>query len=531
MKSSGAPAPRILVADPIAEDGVRKLRESADVELVQRLSEDELVERIGPFAALVVRSETKVTRRVIEAGINLQVIGRAGVGVDNIDLDAATANGILVVNAPTGNTVAAAEHTIALMLASSRNVAAGDASLRAGRWDRSKLVGSELHGKTLGVVGLGKIGAEVARIALALEMRVIAFDPLVAAERAAQLGVQLGSLEAVLGGADILTLHTPLNDGTRGLIGAKELALMPQGARVINVGRGGLVDEAALAEAVASGHLAGAAVDVFVKEPLPPGHPFLLDPRILITPHLGASTVEAQVSVATDVAEQIIEVLAGRPARWSVNAPRVAQEEVAVVVPYQDLALRMGSLWAQLGGGAVRRVELVYRGEVGRVQSAAITAEALGGMLRHFSQDRVTAVNAVEVARQHGIEVDEQHSSEAGSFAGALLLRVDGEGPREIEGTVVLGEPRVMRIDGLRMNLVPTGSLLMLYHLDRPGLIGEMGQLLGQGNVNIAEMQVGRDAPRSRALTAVRVDDPVPPELAAQLRRIEGVESLHLVEL
>ncbi|MHB8324353.1 MAG: hydroxyacid dehydrogenase, partial [Candidatus Dormibacteria bacterium] len=326
MKSSGAPAPRILVADPIAEDGVRKLRESADVELVQRLSEDELVERIGPFAALVVRSETKVTRRVIEAGINLQVIGRAGVGVDNIDLDAATANGILVVNAPTGNTVAAAEHTIALMLASSRNVAAGDASLRAGRWDRSKLVGSELHGKTLGVVGLGKIGAEVARIALALEMKVIAFDPLVAAERAAQLGVQLGSLEAVLGGADILTLHTPLNDGTRGLIGAKELALMPQGARVINVGRGGLVDEDALAEAVASGHLAGAAVDVFVKEPLPPGHPFLLDPRILITPHLGASTVEAQVSVATDVAEQIIEVLAGRPARWSVNAPRVAQE-------------------------------------------------------------------------------------------------------------------------------------------------------------------------------------------------------------
>lgn len=531
MQSPGADAPRILVADPIAEDGVRRLRESADVELVQRLTEDELVARIGPFAALVVRSETKVTRRVVEAGVNLRVIGRAGVGVDNIDLAAATENGVLVVNAPTGNTVAAAEHTIALMLALCRNVAIGDASLRAGRWDRSKLVGSELRGKTLGVVGLGKIGAEVARIALALQMRVIAFDPLVAPERAAQLGVEPASLEAVLGAADILTLHTPLNDATRGLVGARELQLLPAGARVINVGRGGLVDEGALAEAVASGHLAGAAVDVFVKEPLAAGHPFLAEPRILITPHLGASTVEAQVSVATDVAEQIVDVLAGRPARWSVNAPRVAQEEAGVVVPYQDLALRMGSLWAQLGGGAVRQVELIYRGEAARVQPAAITAEALGGMLSHFSQDRVTAVNAAEVARQHGIAVHEQRSSEAGSFTGALLLRVDGEGPREIEGTVVLGEPRVMRIDGLRMDLVPNGSFLMLYHRDRPGLIGEIGQLLGQANVNIAEMQVGRDAPRGRALTAVRVDDPVAPDLAAKLRLIEGVESLHQVEL
>jgi len=531
LQSPGAPAPRILVADPIAEDGVRRLRESADVELVQRLTEDQLVERIGPFAALVVRSETKVTSRVIQAGVNLRVIGRAGVGVDNIDLDAATANGVLVVNAPTGNTVAAAEHTMALMLALCRNVAVGDSSLRAGRWDRSKLVGSELRGKTLGVVGLGKIGAEVARLALAFQMRVMAFDPLLGTDRAAQLGVQLGALDAVLAGSDILTLHTPLNDATRGLIGARELQLMPEGARVLNVGRGGLVDEEALAEAVASGHLAGAAIDVFVKEPLAPGHPFLADPRILVTPHLGASTVEAQVSVATDVAEQIVDVLAGRPARWSVNAPRVAQEEAAVVVPYQDLAMRMGSLWAQLGGGAVRQVELVYRGDVARVQSAAITAEALGGMLSHFSQDRVTAVNAAEVARQHGIAVHEQRSSEAGSFAGALLLRVDGDGPREIEGTVVLGEPRVMRIDGLRMNLVPTGSFLMLYHRDRPGLIGEIGQLLGLANVNIAEMQVGRDAPRGRAVTAVRVDDSVAPDLAAQLSMIEGVESLFQVEL
>lgn len=531
MDSPAIGAPRVLVSDPLAEDGVRKLREGADVELVQKLSEDELVERIGPFSALVVRSETKVTERVIRAGTNLRVIGRAGVGVDNIDVAAATAQGILVVNAPTGNTVAAAEHTIALMLALSRNVAAADASLRAGRWERSKLVGSELRGKTLAIVGLGKIGAEVARMAIGLQMRVVAFDPLVSPERASQLGVSLGPLDDVLGQADVLTVHTPLSDATRGLVGERELALMPAGARVLNVGRGGIVDERALAAAVGSGHLAGAAVDVFTKEPPEPDNPLLADPRILVTPHLGASTVEAQISVATDVAEQIIDVLGGRPARWAVNAPQVASDEVAVVVPYQDLALRMGSLWAQLGGGGVRRVELVYRGEVARVQPAAITAEALGGMLRHFSQDRVTAVNAVEVAHQHGIEVREQRNPEAAGFPSSLLLRVDGDGPREIEGTVTLGGPRIIRLDELHMDLQPVGSFLLLSHLDRPGLIGEIGQLLGDANVNIAEMQVGRDKPRGRAVTAVRVDEPVPVPLAERLRQIEGVDSLHLVEL
>ena len=532
MSSPLAPGgARILVADPIAEDGVSRLQAAGEVEVALKLTEDQLVERIGPFQALVVRSETKVTAKVIAAGGKLRVIGRAGVGVDNIDVEAASAHGVLVVNAPTGNTVAAAEHTMALMLALARNVARGDASLRAGQWERSKLVGSELRGKTLAVVGLGKIGAEVARMAQGLQMRVVAFDPLVSQERAEQVGVELCSLDEALAQADVLTVHTPLSDATRGLIGQAQLARLPQGARVLNVGRGGIVDETALADAVRQGHLAGAAVDVFTKEPPSPENPLLQVPGILVTPHLGASTVEAQLSVATDVAEQIAEVLAGRPARWAVNAPAVAPEEAGVIVPYQLLAAKMGSLYAQLGGGRIRAVELIFRGELATVQPGSITAEALGGILRNFTQDRVTAVNARAVARQHGIEVTEQRGSGPATWASSLVLRVDGDGPTELEGTTVGGEPRIVRLNGLGIDLDPEGLLLFFEHRDRPGLIGAIGQLLGQANVNIAEMRVGRDAPRGRAVTAVRIDERVTPELAEQLRAIDGVTNLHLVEL
>ncbi|MGH7610285.1 MAG: phosphoglycerate dehydrogenase [Candidatus Dormibacteria bacterium] len=527
-----APArPRILVADPIAEDGIRRLQKAGEVEVALKLTELELIGRVAPFQALVVRSETRVTAPVIAAATNLRVIGRAGVGVDNIDVAAATARGVLVVNAPTGNTVAAAEHTLALLLALCRNVAKGDRSLRAGRWERSLLVGSELRGKTLGVIGLGKIGSEVARMAEGLQMRVVAHDPLVSTERAEQLGVRLVSLDELLAQSDVLTVHTPLSDATRGMVGVKELARLPRGARVLNVGRGGIVDETALAEAVASGHLAGAAVDVFTKEPPGADHPLLAQPNVLVTPHLGASTVEAQLSVATDVAEQIAEILAGLPARWAVNAPPVAPEEVALVVPYQGLARQMGSLYAQLGGGRVRTVELAFRGSLAEAQTTSITAEALGGILAHFTQDRVTGVNAHAVARQHGIEVREQHRSQPGPWESSVVLRVDGDGPDEIEGSTSAGEPRIVRLDDLRLDLDPEGTYVFFRHQDRPGLIGAIGRLLGEANVNIAEMRVGRDAPRGRAVTAVRVDDPVSAELADRLGAVDGVTGLHLVEL
>jgi D-3-phosphoglycerate dehydrogenase len=367
-------------------------------------------------------------------------------------------------------------------------------------------------------------------MAQGLQMRVVAFDPLVSQERAEQLGVELLSLDEALSRADVATVHTPLVDATRGLLGPDQLARLPQGARVLNVARGGLIDEMALVEAVRSGHLAGAAIDVFTKEPPAPDSPLLHEPRILVTPHLGASTVEAQLSVATDVADQIVEVLAGRPARWAVNAPAVAPEDAALLVPYQLLAAKMGSLHSQRGGERIRRVELVFLGELASVQASSVTAEALGGILRAFTQDRVSAVNALAVARRYGIEVTEQRSPGACAWSSSVVLRVEGDRPSEIEGTTGSGQPRIVRVDGLHIDLDPQGSYLFFRHRDRPGLIGAIGQVLGEGDVNIAEMQVGRDAPRGRAITAVRVDDPVSAELADQLRRIEGVSELHLVE-
>ncbi|MGH7639329.1 MAG: phosphoglycerate dehydrogenase [Candidatus Dormibacteria bacterium] len=523
--------PRILVTDAVAQEGVDRLRAGGEVEVALKLSEPELIDRIGEFQALVVRSETKVTAAVVAAGGKLRVIGRAGVGVDNIDVAAATAQGVLVVNAPTGNTVAAAEHTVALMLASARNVARGDTSLRQGRWERSKLVGSELRGKTLLVVGLGKIGYEVARIAQGLQMRVIASDPSDSRERAAQLGVELVTLDRGLPQADFLTVHTPLSDATRGLIGKAQLARLPQGARVINVGRGGIIDEAALAESVRSGHLAGAAVDVFTKEPPGEDHPLLQEPAILVTPHLGASTAEAQLTVATQVADQVVEVLAGRPARWAVNAPTIPPEEAALVVPYQGLAARMGSLYAQIGGGGIRLLETVRRGELAAVQGGPFTAAALAGILGQLTEERVTEVNARSVARERGIEVREKSDAGAGPWASSLVLRIEGDHASELVGTVAGGEPRILSLDGLSIDLAPQGLFLFFIHQDRPGLIGEIGRRLGEANVNIAEMRVGREAPRGRAVTAVEVDDPVGPELARELRAIDGVADLHQVTL
>ncbi len=523
--------PRILVADPIADDGIARLRRAGQVDIGTSMSSAELIARVGDYDALVVRSETRVTAEVIAAGHRLRVIGRAGVGVDNIDVAAASERGILVVNAPTGNTVAAAEHTIAMVLALARNIAPAAAALRAGSWERSRFVGTELRDKTLAVIGLGKIGFEVARMALGLQMRVVAHDPLVAPERAAQAGVRLVDLDTALAEADVLTVHTPLTDATRGLIGAAELARMRKGARVVNVGRGGIIDESALAAAVASGHLAGAAVDVFTTEPPPPDHPLLREPGVLVTPHLGASTVEAQVSVATDVADQIVSVLQGGSARWAVNAPQLGPEELAELEPYRVLARRLGSLYAQLGGGGVRALSVEYRGAVAENEPAILTAEIIGGLLQHFTQDPVNVVNARLLARQHGIEVSEQRSSEAVEYASSITLRVDGSGVHELTGTLSKGTPRVVRLDSFHLDLVPEGTFLLFHHTDRPGMIGAIGSCLGRAGVNIAELQLGRAEPRGEAVMVVVVDDPVPEPLVSELRRIDGVRSLSVVEL
>ncbi|MDQ2959794.1 MAG: phosphoglycerate dehydrogenase [Candidatus Dormibacteraeota bacterium] len=524
--------PRVLVADPIAADGVERLRVAADVEVKTGLTPAQLLECIGRYDALVVRSETKVTAEVFAAATRLRVVGRAGVGVDNIDIDAATRHGVLVLNAPTGNTIAAAEHAVAMILAMARNIPAADASLRAGRWERSKLIGVELRDKTLGIVGLGKIGFEVARIAgEGLRMRVLAHDPLASAERAEQAGAELVDFETVLRESDVISVHVPITEHTRGMIGAGELARMRRGARVVNVARGGIIDESALAQAVRDGVIAGAAVDVFTSEPVTADNPLIGVDGIVVTPHLGASTTEAQVNVAADVADQIVEYLHGGTPRYSVNAPSVNPEEMARLRPYLELARKLGSLAAQLSSGGIQRVICSYAGELTDIDTTMVTAEVLRGLLAHFSDARVNAINAKTVARSMGIDVDERTTTRSVDHANSMSVEVVGERRLLLSGTQFDGAARITRIDDFRVDMQPAGTFLVVQHEDRPGVISAISTLLANHDINIARIELGRDRPRGQAVMLMEIDDPIGDPLLAELSTVAKLERLRQVRL
>ncbi|TMC53368.1 MAG: phosphoglycerate dehydrogenase [Chloroflexi bacterium] len=519
--------PKILVADPLAEDGLERLRQAGEVTVVSKLGEAELIGQIPDFDALVVRSETRVTARVIEAGRKLRVVGRAGVGVDNIDVAAATRKGILVVNAPRGNIVAAAEHTMALLFALARWVLQADASVRRGEWTRAKFVGVEVRGKTLGVVGLGNVGSEVAKRAHGLEMDVVAYDPVVSVERAELFNVALVTLQELLERADFITVHVPLVESNRNLIGAAELARMKPTARLINTARGGIVDEAALAAALESGRLAAAAADVFEKEP--PGENRLLTlPNFIATPHIGASTAEAQVSVAFDVAEEVAAVLAGDLPRFAVNAPALPPEELTYLRPFATLTERLAALHAQLFGGRIGAIELDFEGELAEHDVNLLVAAAIEGVLQPFTEERINAVNARLIAGSRGIKLVERRSRSQSSYASLVTVRIHGH---EIAGTVLMGEPRAVRIDSFRVDLVPEGRFLVSRHDDRPGVVGRVGTILGEHDVNIASMQVGRDEPRGNAMMILAVDDRVAPDVLTRLRGVGGMSDLRYVEL
>ena len=523
---------RILVADPIAEDGVARLRAAGEVDVAVGLDPAALRERIAQYDALVVRSETKVTAEVLDAAPRLRVVGRAGVGVDNIDIEAATRRGVLVLNAPTGNTIAATEHAIAMMLALARNLPAADRSLRAGLWERSRFMGIELRDKTLGVYGLGKIGFEVARIAReGLHMRVIAHDPLVTADRAQQAGAELCDFETLLTQSDFLTVHVPLTDATRGVIGAAELARMRTGARLINVARGGIIDEHALAGAIRGGHIAGAAIDVFTKEPPDPGHPLLQLEQVVVTPHLGASTREAQVNVAFDVADQIVEYLAGGTPRYAVNAPTVLPEELARLRPYLDLAGKIGSLAAQLEGRKLSRVVCSYAGELAGVDTSMITAHVLRGLFAHFTETRVNPVNAKAVAMSMGVDVDERQTTRSLDPEGSLMVEVFGEERLRIAGAQFEDGPRITRINDFRVHMQPSGTYLIVTHQDRPGVIAAISTLLARNDVNIAGIELGRDRPRGHAVMLMEIDDPITAELLDGIRETAKLDQLRQVRL
>lgn len=523
---------KVLVADPLAREGVDLLKMNVEVDVKLGLPQDELKKIIGSYDALIVRSETKVTSAIIEAGTKLMVIGRAGTGVDNIDVEAATRKGIVVVNAPTGNTVSAAEHTIAMMLALARHIPQAHTSLQAGEWRRKDFMGVEVKGKVLGVLGLGNVGSEVARRAQGMEMQIIAYDPFVSQERARNLGAELMPLLDVLKKADFITLHLPLIPETKNLIGRKELALLKPTARIINCARGGLVDEQVLYEMVEAGKLAGAAADVFTQEPAC-DNVLCKSKKIIVTPHLAASTAEAQTLVAVDVAKQVIEVLQGRPARYAVNAPLIPAEKFGVLAPFIQVAMAAGRLASQLLDGQMSALLIKYDGEVAQHETSALKAAVIRGLLEGVTDERVNMVNASIIAAKRGLNVVEQKGSVSENYASLLTVEVTtSSGSTVVAGTVLRGEPHVVRVNKYWLDIVPTGAhFLLADHKDRPGLIGAVGLVTGKADINISSMLVSRLQPRGEALMILGLDEALSDSQLQQILSIPDVKSAKMVRL
>ena len=523
---------RVLVAESLAAEGVARLRERHEVDERIGLARDELCRILPDYDALVVRSQVQADAELIAAGTRLVVIGRAGVGVDNVDLEAATRAGIVVVNAPTGNTIAAAEHTLALLYGVARRIAPADASLRRGEWRRGEFTGIELRGKTLGIVGLGKIGQAIAVRARAMEMTVLAADPYVTQEQATNLGVELVTFEALLPRVDVLSVHVPLTRATRGLIGAAALARLKPGAILLNVARGGVIDEAAVADALRDGRLGGAAIDVFEHEP-PTGSPLLDAPRTLLTPHLGASTAEAQVAVAEEVADQVLDVLDGRPARYAVNAPLLTPETAQAIAPYLPLAETLGRFVAQFGRAVPSTLTVEIAGEIAPFDASPLVAAALRGLLGSATTERINLVNATAIAKARGISVVERKTPSAGAYSAVLTLTAEGRpgAAVRVAGTVAAGESRIVRLDDYRLDMDPTEVMLITRHHDRPGMIGRIGTLLGQADVNISAMHVARSAPRADAFMILALDDDVSSSVAESIRDLDGIIDVWIIRL
>ncbi len=526
---------KVLVSDPIDQAGVEILSQVAQVDQRIGLSEENLISIIGEYEALMIRSGTQVTADVIAAASKLRIIGRAGVGVDNVDVPAATQQGVLVVNSPEGNTIAAAEQALALLLALSRHVPQAHASMMSGGWDRKKYVGNELYKKILGVVGLGKIGSHVARVAKAMGMEVIAYDPFISADRAQQMQVRLASMESLFKDADYITLHLPRTPDTENLVNEALLGTMKSTARLVNCARGGIVDESAIAKAVESGVIAGAALDVYSNEPLVADSPLrLVNERLILTPHLGASTEEAQENVAIDVAEQIRDVLLGLPARSAVNIPGLSAEIMELLKPHLQLAENLGLLISQLSGGQIKEFEVRLQGEFAQHPSQPLLIAALKGLLTSALGDRINYVNASLEAKSRGIHILEIKDESIRDFAGgSLQLTTRGDqGGHSVTGAVFAdGDLRITTIDEFPLNVFPSRHMLFTRHRDMPGIIGQLGSLLGEYNVNIASMQVGRKIVRGDAVMVLSIDDPIPPELLASIHSINGIQEAYPVTL
>ena len=521
-------APRVLVSDKLSETAVQIFRDrGVEVDFQPDLGKDKdkLLEVIGQYDGLAIRSATKVTEKIIEAATNLKVIGRAGIGVDNVDIPAASKKGIIVMNTPFGNSITTAEHAIALMFAVARQLPAADASTQAGKWEKNRFMGVEITGKTLGVIGCGNIGSIVASRGVGLKMRVVAFDPFLSAERAAELGIEKVELDDLFKRADFITLHTPMTDKTRGIINAEAIAKMKDGVRIINCARGGLVVEADLAEGIKSGKVAGAGVDVFETEPAKDSVLFGLD-NVVCTPHLGASTTEAQENVALQVAEQMSDYLIRGAVTNAINMPSITAEEAPKLTPFVKLADILGSFAGQATENAIKKVEIIYDGHVAGMNTRALTSAALAGLIRSQVAD-VNMVSAPIMVKERGIQLTESRRDKSGIFDGYIMLQVTTEKQtRSVAGTCFSdGKPRFIQIKGIGLEAEVGENMIYCTNDDTPGVIGFLGNTLGEAGVNIANFQLGRSAKGGDAIALLYVDGPVSDEILAKVQASDKINT------
>ncbi|CBI19470.3 unnamed protein product, partial [Vitis vinifera] len=527
--------PTVLVAEKLGEAGLELLKGFANVDCSYNMSPEELCTKISLCDALIVRSGTKVTREVFEsAGRRLKVVGRAGVGIDNVDLSAATEHGCLVVNAPTANTIAAAEHGVALLTAMARNIAQADASVKAGKWERSKYVGVSLVGKTLAVMGFGKVGSEVARRAKGLGMHVIAHDPYAPADRARAIGVNLVTFEEAISTADFISLHMPLTPATSKILNDESFSRMKKGVRIVNVARGGVIDEEALIRALDSGIVAQAALDVFTEEPPPKDSKLVQHENVTVTPHLGASTTEAQEGVAIEIAEAVVGALKGELAATAVNAPMVPAEVLSALAPFVVLAEKLGRLAVQLvaGGSGVRSVKVTYASSRGPddLDTRLLRAMVTKGLIEPISSVFVNLVNADFTAKQRGLRITEERVQIA-NVESKFASAISESGEIKVEGRVKDGKPHLTKVGSFGVDVSLEGSLILLRHVDQPGIIGKVGSILGEENVNVSFMSVGRTAPRKQAVMTIGVDEEPSREALTRIGNLPAIEEFVFLEL
>jgi D-3-phosphoglycerate dehydrogenase len=525
---------KVLIMDGISDLGIQLLNDAPDVTVDKKigLSEDELIAIIADYDALMVRSQTKVTEKIMMAAVKLKVVGRAGVGVDNIDLEAATSRGIVVINAPDGNTIATCELTFAMMMSVARSIPQAYKKTVSGEWDRKTFVGVELRNKTLGILGMGRIGSEVAKRAKVFGMNVIGYDPFLTEERAHQMGVTLGSVNDIAAQADFITVHTPLTPETRHIIARPQFELMRKGVRIINCARGGIIDEAALVEAIEAGIVAGAAFDVYEQEPPQADHPFLNNPKIIVTPHLGASTVEAQENVAIDVSEEVLHILRDEPFKNAVNMSPVPPAVLSKLQPYFNLGDKLGQFIGQTTEGAIKEIIVNYSGDLADVDTAPLTRYIVRGILAN-QLESVNIVNAMHLAKARNVNIVIQQSAATQTFTNLVSVTTKAKNEeRIVAGTLLAGYgERIVQIDQYPVDIAPSGNLLLISHNDRPGIVGKVGTLLGTNEVNIATMQVGRKVIGGSAIMVLSTDKQTPKEVLEQLKLLSELTDVNELTL